>query len=247
MSLRFILFDTTCFAPGDDREETEVDLIFAMEALVMRDIDYLRQRPSTPKLYKSGVFWEKPLQFAGDCPEVATLKKALGRAAKQSDVKKALGLVQQVLGGERFRDIGRILENGKGDCDNLATWRCAELRMAGIPARPMMTSRLRPDGGVTYHAIVRWPPFGDAISGNPFQDTDEDPSLLLGMAQPDKKAERDEEIRKNIERCDYIRRRKAGMSAQPDLNTLVEGVLGLHRGTPASVAQQIDRLIRRGA
>jgi len=239
MSLRFILFDTMCFEGEDDREQTERDLIWLLESLCQRDQDYLRQRPSTPRLYKSGVIWTKPMQFDGDCEEVSTLKKALGRTARQRDVKRVLDLVQQVLGGERFRDIGRILENGSGDCDNLACWRVAELRQAGIPASPMMTPRA--DGGITYHAIVRWPPFGDAISGNPYQDSDEDPSLLLGMGQPDKKAQRDEEIRKNLERCDYIRRTRGRGLRNVDYGAVLEDVLGLRRA-PEPIEAQIERL-----
>ncbi len=129
-------------------------------------------------------------------------------------------------------------------CDNLNTWRCAELRQAGIPARPMMTSRSRM-GGTTYHAIVRWPPFGDAISGNPFMDSDEDPSLLLGMSQPQRKVERDIEIAKNIERCDYIRRYKARGGAMPgvDLDAALQDVLGLRRFANPTFEAAIEHLL----
>lgn len=245
--LRFILFDTTCFEAGDDRAETEKDLCWMLEVLAQRDQDYLRQRPSTPRLYRVGVVWQTPKQFEGEVEEVAILRKALGAAARKRDVRKVLDLIQEILGGERFRDVGRIIENGGGDCDNLCAWRVAELRQAGIPAKPMMTSRERAGGGITYHAIVRWPPFGDAISGNPFRDSDEDPSLLLGMAQPQRKAERDEEIRKNLERCDYITRCRArGIAPGVDYGTVVEDVLGLRRHAPRSVEQQIEQLLRRG-
>lgn len=248
MSLRFILFDTTAFSDGDDRATTEEDLCWIMESLVQRDMSYLKQRPHTVRLYKSGVVWEKPAQFNGDTKEVAVLKKALGSAAKKRDVREVLDLIQEVMGGERFRDIGRILENGSGDCDNLATWRCAELRQfGGIAARPMMTSRQRLDGGTTYHAIVRWPPFGDAISGNPYEETDEDPSLLLGMAQPQKKDKRNEEIRKNQERCDYIRRcKQRGIRPGNNLTAAIEDVLGLRRSSPASLEEHLAQMFGGG-
>ncbi len=237
------MLDTTAFSDGGDRATTERDLIWFLESLVQRDVSYLIARPNTPRLYKSGVVWQKPAQFNGDVEEVAVLRRALGSAARKGDVKRALALVQEVLGGERFRDIGRVLENGGGDCDNLNTWRCAELRQAGIPARPMMTSRSR-IGGTTYHAIVRWPPFGDALSGNPFMDSDEDPSLLLGMSQPQRKAERDIEIAKNLERCDYIRRYKAqgGPARGINLDAVLEDVLGLRRYANPTFEAQIEQL-----
>lgn len=244
MSLRFILMDTTCFSKGDDRAQTEADLIWMIEALSQRNQSYLRQRPNTVRMYKSGCVWQKPAQFNGDVEEVARLKKALGSAAKSGAVKDDLALIQEILGGERFRDIGRIIENKGGDCDNLAAWRVAELRQMGIAARPMMTSRTRPDGGTTYHAIVRWPPFGDDISGNPYEETDEDPSLLLGMAQPQRKAERDEEIRKNLERCDYIKRTQ-GRTLTPAVNydTVLEDVLGIRRMDSSSYDEVVERML----
>lgn len=53
-----------------------------------------------------------------------------------------------------------------GDCEDLAAWRAAELRLEGIPARAavLRTGRRR------FHAVVRWP-----------DGTIEDPSIILGM------------------------------------------------------------------
>lgn len=244
--LRFVLFETTAFSEGDDRNQTESDLCWLLEGLTQRNQDYLRQRPNTVRIYKSGVVWEKPKQFDGECAEVKTLRDALGRAAKQKDVKIILDKVDSILSGEHFCDIGVILELKAIDCDGLACWRAAELRQMGIPARPMMTSRKRPDGGTTYHAIVRWPPFGDELGGNQFEESDEDPSLLLGMAQPQRKAERDEEIRKNIERCDYIRRCRArGIMPGGNYNNALEDVLGLRAGVGTNNALEaaIERML----
>lgn len=160
-----------------------------LEALTQRDQAYLKARPGTPLLYESGVVYERPGQFIGDADEVQTLKKALGAKAHLPKNAAALAMVQQVLGGERFRDIGRILEKGRVDCDNLACWRAAELRQKGIKASPYITWRPRPDGGVTYHVLVRWP-----------DGSTEDPSLLLGMGGEARKADRDKEIEKNRNR-----------------------------------------------
>jgi hypothetical protein len=219
--LRYILVDTTMFGPGDDVEQTQKDLCWWMEALTQRNQDYLAQRPSTPRLYKSGVRYTTPMQFAGECEEVKALRDVLGGDAKK--VEGTLSRLQQVFGGERFRDIGRIIENGGGDCDNLACWRAAELRQAGIKAKPFMTKRRRPDGGVTYHALVLWPPFGDVA-----YETTEDPSLLLGMGGPARKADRDEEIRKNQERCDILRARKNKPNTDDVIKEL-EALFGSYR------------------
>ena len=75
------------------------------------------------------------------------------------------------------------------NCDNVASWRAAELRELGVNAKPYITWRQRPDGGTTYHVIVR---YEDGSS--------EDPSLLLGMGSPGREADRQEEERKLGER-----------------------------------------------
>lgn len=72
-------------------------------------------------------------------------------------------------GTEIWQDIPTILEHGKGDCEDLASWRVAELQAAGIAARPYIKWRKTGDH-YTYHALV-WLP-GDRI---------EDPSIALGM------------------------------------------------------------------
>lgn len=225
--LRFILVDTTMFAPGDNTEQTEKDICWWLEALTQRNLDYLAQRPETPRLYKSGVRYEAPKQFNGECEEVKVLKDALGSAAKKPHVAEKLDLVQQVFGGERFCDIGRILEMGAIDCDGLACWRAAELRHKGIAAKPFMTKRRRLDGGMTYHALVLWPPFGSVN-----YTTTEDPSLLLGMGGPNRAGDRAEEIRKNKERLDILRRTRGRSLPQDDFASVeaeLSDILGLRR------------------
>lgn len=58
-----------------------------------------------------------------------------------------------------------IIERGVGDCEDLASWRSAELRLAGIDAMAIA----RPSS-VGYHIVVRYP-----------DGTIEDPSRKLGM------------------------------------------------------------------
>lgn len=197
--LRYILFDTSMFEPDGNQAGSRTDLVWALEGLCQRDMQFLVDHPDTPLLYKSGVVYEKPMQFSGDCKEVAILKAALGSSAKDAKVADVLETVQAVLGGERFRDIGRILEHGSGDCDNVATWRAAELRQSGIAASPYITWKQRSDGGYTYHVLVRWP-----------DNTLEDPSLLLGMGGPARQADRQKEIDKNAERVQMVQQKTGG-------------------------------------
>lgn len=210
--LRYILYDTTTFGAGESRALAERSIMWSLEALTQRNQVYLKANPSTVRLYRSGVVWSAPKQLSGDVPEVDVLKRALGSKLRQRDVRDVVDKVQEVFGGETFCDIGRILERGEIDCDGLACWRVAELRQAGIPARPFMTSRERLGGGTTYHALVIWPPIGPCN-----YETSEDPSLLLGMYQPQRKDDREREIQKNKERYDILKKHglKALRSAQP--------------------------------
>jgi hypothetical protein len=231
--LQYILVETTMFSSGDDPEQTRKDLCWWLEALTQRNQDYLKLRPTTPRLYKSGVKYELPKQYDGECEEVRVLKAALGKAARQRDVARVLEKVQQVLGGEHFCDIGTILKRGSIDCDGLACWRAAELRQAGIHARPFMTHRERLAGGTVYHALVLWPPFGNVL-----YETTEDPSLLLGMGGESRTAERAEEIRKNVERCEILR--KFGLRSQSS-EASIDALLGVRWD---GVAQELDRMLR---
>jgi hypothetical protein len=130
--LRHIWVETETFGPGESREQSEKDILWFLHALTQRDQDYLSQHPNTPRLYKSGVVWEAPKQFQGEPEEVAILRKALGSAVRDCNVRRVLDLMKGVFGGEHFCDIPVILERGKIDCDGLACWRAAELRQAGI-------------------------------------------------------------------------------------------------------------------
>ena len=68
---------------------------------------------------------------------------------------------------ERFQRIPEILRRGYGDCEDLASWRCAELRFFdGVAAVPWILNP-RPR---LFHVVVRLP------SGRI-----EDPSAALGM------------------------------------------------------------------
>lgn len=236
------------FDAKDNTAAARKDLMWVLEALTQRNQSYLKQRPKTPRLYQSGVKYQVPQQFDGDCEEVRVLRQALGDSANRGAVADVLDTVQAALGGERFRDIGRIIDNNGGDCDNLGCWRAAELRQHGIQASPYMTGRARPDGGTTYHALVIWPPFG-----NVEYSTTEDPSLILGMGGLGRTVDRLEEIRKNEERSDILKKYgikyvgKAAPVAPAETSAMeseLEDILGMRRrGTIDGAAiAELDRI-----
>ncbi len=93
---------------------------------------------------------------------------------------------EEAPGREDWPDIPQIMKNGWGDCEDLAAWRAAELRVAGIACEPVLKwqwipraqmlaagypKRHVPKKGVwLVHCLVRYPD-GDI----------EDPSKILGM------------------------------------------------------------------
>ena len=80
----------------------------------------------------------------------------------------------QPLGVERFKPVPLILAQGNADCDQLAPWRAAELRVRhGIKAMP----EVKKMGQALYHVFVRLPD-GSA----------EDVSAHLGMKVPERLA-----------------------------------------------------------
>lgn len=194
--LRHILFDVNFFPDESERESSQKRVLWLLQALTNIDRLYLQEHPETPRIYQSGIKYKAPAQFEQeDVPEMKTLGEYLARKGAPDSVMGAYKSVAGMVGnGEHFRDIPRIIENGGGDCDNVASWRAAELCELGIAAKPYITWRKRPDGGTTYHVVVLWP-----------DGTHEDPSLLLGMGGESRAADRKEEERKLGERtADFI-------------------------------------------
>lgn len=70
---------------------------------------------------------------------------------------------------ECFDTIPKVIERGWGDCDDLAPWRCAELRKAGERAKIRIQWKRLPTGKL-YHIVVRRE-----------DGRIEDPSRILGM------------------------------------------------------------------
>lgn len=69
-------------------------------------------------------------------------------------------------GREHWQTVPEVLRAGYGDCEDLAAYRAAELRVAGIPARADVIRT----GPKTFHAVVMYP-----------DGSIEDPSRKLGM------------------------------------------------------------------
>jgi len=76
-----------------------------------------------------------------------------------------------------FRPPSEVLERKGGDCKQLTTWRIAELREAGIDAKPRVIWLEATDGqgvkGFIAHMLLRLP-----------DNNLEDPSVNLGMSSP---------------------------------------------------------------
>lgn len=115
----------------------------------------------------------------------------LRRAMKQGEFYPPLyhsGVVykEEAPGREDWPDIPRVLANGWGDCEDLAAWRAAELRVAGIDCEPVLKWKWIPraemlaagyprkhvpkKGIWLVHCLVRFP-----------DGSIEDPSKELGM------------------------------------------------------------------
>lgn len=214
--LRHVLFDMSLFADDKDRENSQFRILWLLQALTNCDRLYLRQHPETPLIYQSGITYKVPQQFNQEdaLPEIAKLRQFLTSASAPSEVMAALQSLDSMTGGgEVFREIPRIIENGGGDCDNVASWRAAELCELGIPAKPFITWRRRIDGGMTYHVIVLWP-----------DGSSEDPSLLLGMGGADREKDRKREEEKLGERMgNFI----AGLTETRRLKGGTDRLLGL--------------------
>ncbi len=238
--LRNILFDVRFFDKenGKDQDISETGILWLLEALVQWDMKWLKANPKTPALYRSGVKYKLPEQFEkADVPEIGELRALVGNNSKAQALIQSLS--NMLGGGEHFRDIQAIIDNGGGDCDNVSTWRVAELRNQGINAMPYITHRKKPDGtGTVYHAVVLWPEL-DKLTTIPDAPPSsknggmEDPSLLLGMGGESRAADRAEEVRKNKERFDTIKAKKGPVAK--GLSSLISKLKSLPSASPGGL------------
>ena len=137
-----ITFALGLFNGPADRAESHKALNILLAALTKIDIEYLRDHPETPDIYKSGVRY-----------------------------------VEELSGLEDWQDIPTCLVTRRGDCEDLACWRAAELNVRhGIKAYPIYGFRTLPNGNVVYHIRIQYPAVGGTGPGRI-----EDPSRMLGM------------------------------------------------------------------
>lgn len=115
--LRHVLFDLSLFNDEQDRANSQKRVLALLQALTYCNQLYLRNNPETPLIYKSGIKYKVPQQFEkDDTSEVGVLRQYLERQGAPREVWQALHSVNGMVGGEKFRDISRIIENGGGDC-----------------------------------------------------------------------------------------------------------------------------------
>ena len=87
-----------------------------------------------------------------------------------------------------WKDVVTVLQTGCGSCNSLAAFRCAELQLRGVDARPYVDAQMdnpQMDGTLldVFHVSVQI--FDE--EGNPTNEF-EDPSIELGMPDPDGQA-----------------------------------------------------------
>lgn len=137
-----ITFVLSLFKGAADRELSHASLKTLLMALMWVDILYLKEHPEVPALIANGGVGPAGVRYQEEPP-----------------------------GQEDWQDIPTTLKLGIGDCEDIACWRAAELRVReGIMAEPTFIWKLRPNGGYLYHILVRYP-----------DGRIEDPSRTLGM------------------------------------------------------------------
>lgn len=175
------------FQTPADRAASEKILLDLLGATSLVNLRYLDAHPETPRLYDSGIAYTPPDQATRpplDPADLAALRQLLSRMRQEPEVQD---LIERILRGvEIFLDVPSLYARGKGDCNELAPVRIAELWQAGIDASPHLIKDRGLGGSWTYHAAVLHP-----------DGSSEDPSRILGMGDPRLRLE---EIRKNTER-----------------------------------------------
>lgn len=137
------------FVANDPRNARMSQLMLAggVYGLMLQNIAWLKAHPETPDLYRAGVSYK---------PERRRTDPRTGKVSEY---------------GEEWQTIPYVIYRGYGDCEDLGSWRAAELRARyGIKANPFIKMRRMPDGYWRAHVVVRWP-----------DGQIEDPSAKLGM------------------------------------------------------------------
>jgi len=113
-------------------------------------------------LVQANTLWIAQMMREGHSLESLSIYNPASRVVYQLDSRES----------NDWLDIVNVMKRGYADCKSLSAWRIAELRHAGIAARPFIRwpRMVRDPSRRVLHALVRWP--GGRI---------EDPSLALGM------------------------------------------------------------------
>lgn len=150
-----------------------------LDALVMVDQLFLRLHHA-PALYKSGV------RYREEPPTYVTFSDGQQRAV------------------EEFASAAIVLGRLWGDCDDLAPFRCAELRNKGEQATIRIQWKRQASGRKLYHIVVRRPPnvpdfnpnfmvrvYANINGQRVCTSVIEDPSRALGMKSSIETMQRD--------------------------------------------------------
>ena len=138
--MREVIFRTDLFGSEPERPASEAVLRLFLEALTAANVAYLQSHPDTPPIYSAGVVYRR------ETPKI-----------KGAPIP------------EEWLQIPYVLQQGWGDCEDLACWRAAELLQQGVKAQPTFTFRKQGNFSI-YHIMVRLP-----------NGKIEDPSRRLGM------------------------------------------------------------------
>lgn len=186
--MRSVVLDVALpFYTPDDQFASEHILICLLGFCSMVNRRYLERHPDVPRLYDSGVRYVPPDQTTRPPIDPAKLRQLRELLISMNQEPEVLEMVERLLRGvEIFLDVPTLYKRGKGDCNELAPVRVAELWQAGVDASPHLIKERNGLGGWSYHAAVLHP-----------DGSSEDPSRILGMGDPRLRLE---EIRKNLER-----------------------------------------------
>lgn len=132
---------------GNNPRMSQLMLAGGVFGLMLENIAWLQAHPETPDLYNAGVSYK---------PERRRVDPRTGKVSEY---------------GEEWQTIPWVIYRGYGDCEDLGSWRAAELRAKyKVKATPFIKMRRMPDGFWRAHVVVRWP-----------NGQIEDPSAKLGM------------------------------------------------------------------
>lgn len=122
-----------------------------VETLIVANIEYLRSHPDTPPLYSQACLSNPNIVFRQ-------------RNCQHYEFEPPHT--------DNWQDIAECMALGHGDCEDLAAWRIAELRVQGEPAQVRIVHSNYADHTLYHIQVLR----GDSSV--------EDPSVLLGMPPP---------------------------------------------------------------